>query len=163
MMKFNKIRMGVKSVILLLAISALFLLGLFILRSTSKVNKSPSLKISLNKSEYKIGDNLKVMFANLSSKNMCFSSFYPYLMQKAQVDGLKHKYNWKTYSYPKTNQKDIVKDCFKPQETKTFLIKLDNVYQEGTYRLSIPICFGCKKGDLFRDDQNFHSEKFKIE
>ena len=158
MKKIKKIEFSHRFIILSSIITVLLLLGLFILRSAKRANP---LTITLDKNEYSVNDNLKVTFKNISSKNICFSSNYHYLLEKPEKDGLTHQYAWKPILYSKSIQKDIADDCISPSRAKTFSVSLVDV-GKGNCRLSVPICFSCQKGESFHKNRELYSPEFNI-
>lgn len=158
MRQTKQIKFSHRFIILSLAIITLILVGLFILQSAKRVNP---LVITLDKSDYRVGDNLEITFKNISSKNVCLSSNYPYLLEEPEKDGLTHQYTWKPASSSKISEKNVIGYCIAPSQTRSLSIDLTQK-GKGHYRLSIPICFNCKEGELFHKSRGLYSPEFNI-
>lgn len=158
MKKFKKVIFSHRFIIFSLSIIFLLLLGLFILHSAKRANP---LIITLDKTEYSLNDNLKVTFKNVSSKNVCFSSNYPYLVEEPEKDGITHQYSWKPVLYSQLNKKDIITNCISASQTKSFSIVSSDI-GKGHFRLDVPICFNCQKGEVFHKSRELYSKEFDI-
>ncbi|MBZ9577900.1 hypothetical protein KJA13_02580 [Patescibacteria group bacterium] len=106
------------------------------------------------KTEYKIGDVIKVKIENNLKKNVCFSSCYPYYLEKKEEE-------WKSYDYMGCPNSDLVKDCIDSRQVKAFELIVPPI-EEGLHRLAISVCIGCNLDEVFREDQKFYSNEFII-
>ena len=158
MRKIHNIKINHRLIILFLAIIILLLLGIFILQSAKKSNP---LDITLNRGSYKVGDSMKIIFKNVTSKNVCFSANYPYSIEQPKKDNLTHQYTWEPLYNNEHLEKDVVESCIPPAQSKTFLISLSQM-KKGHYRLSIQVCLNCQKGELFHKSKELYSPEFDI-
>jgi len=110
--------------------------------------------VSLDKTSYQKGEKLKVAIENNSLKNICFSSCYPYLLEKK--DG-----EWKAYIYEDCQKDNVNEYCINPKEKKAFEIELPLV-ETGSHRISLPVCLDCKEGEAFQESAKFYSDEFTI-
>ena len=110
--------------------------------------------IITDKTEYEAGGNLKVKIKNNFSKQICFSSCYPYLLEKKNE-------KWESYKYVECQKFNGNGHCLKAGQLKAFELTLPKV-SEGLHRLAIPICIGCKSEDIFREDKRFYSNEFTV-
>jgi hypothetical protein len=110
--------------------------------------------IQTDKEKYPPGESLIVTINNNFRKNICFSSCYPYYLEKK--DG-----EWISYPYGKCKKFDITEICMKPNQVKAFEIQLNRA-KEGLHRIAVPACIGCHIVDFFREDKRFYSNEFLI-
>lgn len=106
------------------------------------------------KTEYKIGDVIRVKIENNLKKNICFSSCYPYYIEKKEEE-------WKSYNYIGCPNSDLIKDCIDSRQVRAFELIVPSV-EEGLHRLAISVCIGCNLDEVFREDQKFYSNEFEI-
>ena len=106
------------------------------------------------KTEYKIGDIIKVKIENNLKKTICFSSCYPYYLEKKKEE-------WEGYSYVNCSNSDLVKDCIDSGQVKAFELVTPSI-EQGLNRFAMSICIGCKVDETFREDQRFYSNEFEI-
>jgi hypothetical protein len=111
--------------------------------------------IFTNRTDYRDGEKLKVTIKNTLNENICFSSCYPYYMEKKND-------NWESYDYGICDKENINEVCIEPDEVKAFEIDLVLV-EKGPHRLALPACLGCNVGDYFREIKRFYSNEFIIE
>jgi len=116
---------------------------------------SGSVSISTDKNDYKKGENIIVEIENKTNRNVCFSSCYPYYLEKKDGD-------WESYSYDNCSRIDLTGNCVKPKEKKFFQIEDFSYAKEGFHRLSVPACLGCNLVENFREDKKFYSNEFFI-
>lgn len=110
-----------------------------------------------NKREYPAGTNLDVSIQNNLGKTICFSSCYPYYLQKpAAGNGI-----WQSYDYANCAKADLTTSCIQDKGFKQFRLLLEDV-DSGTNRLMIPVCLGCAVGSEFRQDQIIYSNTFQV-
>jgi len=110
--------------------------------------------IKTDKTEYLKGETLKIHIKNPLKENLCFSSCYPYYLEKKNN-------SWKPYSYVDCPKKDIIEKCVKPKESKTFETTLPQV-KAGLHRLTISACVGCNIGAEFKENKKFFSNEFLV-
>jgi len=139
------------SVILLLAVGGT-IFYIILLRSSHE-NKN-GVNILTDKKEYSPGDTLKVKIENNSGEMICFSSCYPYYLQRKNAD-------WENYSYDDCNKENIADKCIDPQSVKAFELTIPKI-QEGAHRLMIGACVGCRLEESFRADENLFSNDFVV-
>lgn len=113
-----------------------------------------NMQISTDGVEYENGGVSKLKIKNISQKTICFSSCYPYLLQRKDLI-------WKTYNYKDCPDSDIIKTCLAGGETKAFETELPQV-KEGLHRFVVPVCEDCKTKESFRETRRFYSNEFKI-
>lgn len=112
--------------------------------------------ITTYQKEYSQGENPKIKIKNNSEKNICFSSCYPYYLEK-------NNGALESYRYGKCPFADIAEICIKPGEIKAFELLLDKmVVEKGRHRIAIPACLGCTLQENFRKDKFFYSNEFII-
>jgi len=112
------------------------------------------ISIVTDKTEYESGGILKVKIKNNFSKQICFSSCYPYLLENKNE-------NWESYKYAECQKFDGNGHCMKAGELKAFELTLPQI-SDGSHRLAIPICIGCKSEDTFKETTRFYSNEFTI-
>jgi len=112
------------------------------------------LSVSTDKTEYNSDGVLKIAVRNNSRKNICFSSCYPYFLEKKNS-------NFEPYSYSVCQAPNLNQDCVEPNQSKFFETALPPV-EAGLHRLAIPACVGCKIKNNFREDKKFYSNEFVI-
>ena len=111
--------------------------------------------IKTDKTEYQKGNILKLAISNNLRKNVCFSSCYPYLLERKDAD-------WSEYIYQQCPESDINQFCLTASQSKFFEINLPDVNQ-GNHRLVVPVCVNCKDKDNFKEDNRFYSNEFIIQ
>jgi len=108
------------------------------------------------KTEYNKGENLKIKIDNNSKEQICFSSCYPYYLER-------NNGGFKSYQYDNCPKDDIVETCLNPDEIKAFELILDKMeINGGLHRVAIPACVGCAINEHFRKDKWFYSNEFNI-
>jgi hypothetical protein len=140
----------------LIIITGLIALAAIILIAILVPPKTPEeVNVITEKTEYKMGDAIKVKIENNLKKNICFSSCYPYTLEKKEEE------EWKSYNYINCPSSDLVKDCINSGEVKAFELIVP-FFEEGVHRLYVPVCIGCKPDETFGEDQKFYSNEFVI-
>ncbi|KPJ56936.1 hypothetical protein AMJ49_03420 [Parcubacteria bacterium DG_74_2] len=142
----TKILIGILVIIFILVVGWYFL---------EFFQNSGKVLINTDRQEYEIKESLRIKIKNDFRRNICFSSCYPYYLENK--DG-----EWEFYPYGKCLKMDIIENCVKPGQEKTFEIKLEFV-NEGSHRISVPVCQGCAIGDLFSENKRFYSNEFTIQ
>ena len=115
-----------------------------------------SVNIITDKTEYKLGDILKVKIENNSGKTICFSSCYPYIFERKNGE-------WESYHYVDCLDKDVTKICVGPKKIKAFELSVPFLLiEKESHRLAIPACIGCNFNEEFRENQKLYSNDFII-
>jgi len=115
---------------------------------------SASLIITTEKAEYLAGDNLRLKIKNDSGKELCFSTCYPYFLERKEE-------NWERYNYVECKQTNIHNGCIKSEKEKAFELTLPEV-EAGLHRLVVPVCSECKPEEGFKEETEFYSNEFLI-
>jgi hypothetical protein len=110
--------------------------------------------INTDKLEYEKEGVLKLAITNNSGKEVCFSSCYPYLLEKKNGE-------WSPYPYQECGKPDVNGTCLPAHQSKFFEINLPDV-AAGLNRLSLAACLSCRDGDGFKTDQVFYSNEFSV-
>lgn len=131
-------------------------LAIIIVKIDKSSIKNESVDIKTNKSIYFKNEILNITIKNNLNKSICFSSCYPYYLEKKDK-GQK----WKLYPYGKCPRKDIIQTIIYPSKSKTFEIRSFRI-NNGLHRIVVPIDIGCKKGDKFREVKRYYSNEFTI-
>lgn len=113
----------------------------------------PKVKITTRKSEYNLEESLKLDIKNNLEKSVCFSSCYPYRLQKKNT-------KWEDYQYSPCPKEDIVQSCIEPQKSKTFELTLQG--ETGLHRILVPLCLDCQKGQTFIKEKTSYSNEFNV-
>lgn len=108
-----------------------------------------------DKREYLAEETLKVNLRNyFFSKSLCFSSCYPYFIEKGNG-------TWKAYKYQECQDSDKVEKCVRPGELLGFAIPLPKI-ENGAHRISIPVYKDGEVGQDFEENFRFYSNIFEI-
>lgn len=118
-------------------------------------NRSSGLEITTEMEGYDKEDLLKVKIVNKTDKDICFSSCYPYYLEREKEEG------WKSYSYSNCSDENLAVACIVSKDVKAFELVLPPTI-EGSHRLAIPICYDCDEGDNFEAQKKFYSNEFII-
>ena len=111
--------------------------------------------ITTETQEYASGQDLKLQIkSSFLLKRFCFSSCYPYFLEKNNGE-------WRTYSYVSCPFFDKIETCIGPRESKIFLISLPAV-KPGKHRISVPVCQDCQSGQEFQETGRFFSNEFEV-
>ena len=110
--------------------------------------------IILDNSNYSVGDKMKLKIENNSDSSICFSSCYPYYIEK--MDG-----EWKKYNYQECQKENLVYSCIASNNKKAFEIDVPKI-NKGEHRIALPACMNCVLNDLFIENNIFYSDIFKI-
>lgn len=129
---------------------ALIVLGLFFILERSK-----GVEVSTDKNSYGAGNALTVSIKNNLGGEICFSSCYPYYLEKKRSD-------WVDYDYDECLKRDEVAKCIRQGDVKTFKIVLTQS-ETGEHRLKIPVCVECQIGQDFKADKVYYSNSFQIQ
>lgn len=118
------------------------------------LGKSGGVEVSTDKLEYAPGDSQIVSIKNDLGNTVCFSSCYPYRLEKRDDE-------WDAYEYDECPDKDVADVCLGQGEAKKFKITLDEA-KAGVHRISIGACVGCSVGESFKEDKIFYSNSFEV-
>ncbi len=99
----------------------------------------------------KEGEDLKIQITNRKQEPICFSSCYPYFLEKKEEE-------WNSYQYDRCPEEDIIETCILPGGKRAFLLLAE--IEEKTHRISIPFCSLCKEGDVFKEEGKIYSQEF---
>lgn len=133
------------------------LIGIFIILIIGILGflwKGQKIVIEPDNIKYDNGGTLKMNIENYFLRKVCFSSCYPYFLEKK--DGA-----WKSYLYQNCNKPDLIEKCIEPGKTKAFEIPLP-VVKKGLHRIAVPLCENCKIGESFKETKRFYSAEFEI-
>ena len=139
----------------LITLIGLILLGLIILAVFLIPPKVPEeVNIITDAKEYGIGDVLKVKIENNLKENICFSSCYPYTIEKKNGE-------WNSYCYEDCLDSDLNESCVGSREVKAFEFVIPSI-DTGFHRLGISACIGCNVDEIFEQGQKLYSNDFLI-
>ncbi|KPJ54807.1 hypothetical protein AMJ47_03075 [Parcubacteria bacterium DG_72] len=113
-----------------------------------------AISIVTDKKEYTLGENLKVKIANNTRDKLCFSTCYPYYIEKKDEE-------WTSYKYKECPEQDMVDSCVEAKDVKAFELTIPAV-EKGLHRLMIQACVGCKANELFIKEKELFSNPFTI-
>lgn len=111
-------------------------------------------EVLTDKTEYQKEESLNVNIKNNLTENICFSSCYPYLLEKQNGE-------WKSYDYGECQKSDVNETCIESGQIRDFEITLSQT-EEDYHRIAIPICIDCKLGEEFKESKRFYSNEFTI-
>ncbi|MBU2634933.1 hypothetical protein KJ841_00455 [Patescibacteria group bacterium] len=140
----------------ILIISAgLIALGLIILAAFLIPPGVPEeVHITTNIEEYTVGDVLKVKIENNLKENICFSSCYPYTIEKRNG-------GWSSYRYQDCLGSNLNENCIDSRQVKAFELVVPLI-ETGFHRLGISACIGCNVNEVFKEGQKLYSNDFLI-
>lgn len=110
--------------------------------------------IITNAGEYSAGDVLKIRVENNLKESVCFSSCYPYTIEKKNGE-------WTPYHYESCLENNLNQSCIGSREIKAFELVVPFI-ETGFHRLSISACVGCSANQIFREGKKFYSNDFLI-
>ena len=139
----------------LILIPIFLVLSVAVWQAWKSFSFSGSVSITTEKSEYKKGVSIIVKIANETNRNICFSSCYPYYLEKKNGQ-------WKSYLYDNCPRLDLTGNCIRPKGEKLFQIEDLSYAKEGLHRLAIPVCLGCNLVENFKESKRFYSNEFLI-
>jgi hypothetical protein len=137
---------------ILIGVMALAVGGLALFCGAAK-----KLEVRTDKDLYAVATSLIVNIKNDLGQTICFSSCYPYRLERIQPDGDK----WIGYEYGDCPKKDEVAACIDKNGSKKFQLQLDEA-EPGTHRLEIAACTACSVGEPFKAEKVFYSNSFQI-
>lgn len=135
-------------------LAVIILIAYFLPRQPEGQLTAQTVKILTDRSEYSPGDALKVKIENNLEEKICFSSCYPYYIQKRNG-------NWESYHYIECSKENVVDNCVDPKTVKAFELEVPPV-NDGPHRLAIGACLNCELKELFRKEKNFFSNRFFV-
>jgi hypothetical protein len=116
-----------------------------------------ALTIRTDKWEYTPTEKAIIIIENTSDKKACFSSCYPFYLEKQEA-------SWQYYRYDQCPEDNIADICVNPYDKKAFEVFLGDLWPTpASHRFVISTCFTCNEGDKFKMDEIFFSNVFKIE
>ncbi len=140
---------------ILIILTGLIVLGLIILAAfLIPSNVSEEVNIITDAKEYRIGDVLKVKIENNLKENICFSSCYPYNIEKKNEE-------WDSYRYEDCLNSNLNENCIDSREIKAFEFVIPSI-DTGFHRLGISACIGCNVDEIFKQGQKLYSNDFLI-
>jgi len=140
---------------ILITLAGLIVLALIILAVFLIPPDVPEgVNITTNAEEYSTGDVLKIKIENNLKESLCFSSCYPYAIEKKNG-------GWNSYSYENCLENNLNESCIGSRQVKAFELIVPFI-ESGFHRLSIPACVGCSANESFREGQKFYSNDFLI-
>lgn len=140
---------------ILIILVGLVLLGLIILVAfLIPPNVPEEVNVITDAREYRIGDVLKVKIENNLKENICFSSCYPYNIEKENGE-------WSSYQYENCSDSNLNENCISPREIRAFELVIPFI-DTGSHRLGISACIGCNADEAFEQGQKFYSNDFLI-
>lgn len=126
-------------------------------QSSTPINDYESLSIHTDKEEYDHKDKAIIIIENISDNNVCFSSCYPFYIQKKDM-------TWENFKYGQCLQKDVAETCINPYGKKAFEVSLEDMgIASANHRFVVTACLNCNIGDDFRIDEIFFSNEFKVD
>ena len=137
-----------------LIILVLIILLSFLLPSQPKEGPLEEVKVITENWSYDTGYSLKIKIENNLKEEICFSSFYPYYLEKKNGE-------WTDYNYVECPDGNISKDCIDSKTVKAFELVIPDV-REGIHRIALSACVGCNFSESFEEDKRFYSNAFII-
>lgn len=142
-------------IVLLFIIAISFIVIFFyVLPEKQKEIKQEGINILTDKKEYEVGDELRVKIENNSQENICFSSCYPYYIERKNV-------TWERYRYQDCPEEDKISNCVEANSVKAFELTIPKI-TEGSHRLLVRACINCGLDGIFKEDKNLFSNQFII-
>lgn len=118
------------------------------------VAQAKVVEIATRNTIYASSDFIEVSIRNESGRPVCFSSCYPYYLEK-------HSSQWEGYDYANCGQSDVAGQCIPAKDVKAFQLVTDTI-ETGKYRIKVPVCTGCAEGEPFRKDSVEYSNEFEV-
>lgn len=140
---------------ILIILAGLILLGLIILVAfLIPLDVPEEINVITDAGEYMAGDVLKVKIENNLKENICFSSCYPYNIEKKNGE-------WTSYRYENCPDSNLNKSCISPKQVRAFELVIPFI-EKGFHRLGISACIACNVDEAFEESQKFYSNDFLI-
>ena len=143
----------IKILITLLVIVIVLIVGWFVL---DNYQGSQGVIVVTDKTDYEKQEMLRDSIENKLGDNICFSSCYPYRLEKRNENG-----EWVAYSYEACPKDDVNENCINSEQKKLFEINLFFI-EEGTHRIVLPVCIDCMLKEEFKESKRFYSNVFEI-
>lgn len=115
----------------------------------------PEFGVELSKQTYDKGEEVRITVQNNSTKQVCFSSCYPYYLQA-------EKGAWQSYNYPDCPEEDLNVSCITSGGTKEFEFTLEGNIETELHRVAIPVNEEGKAKEAFEEDKKVYSEPFDV-
>ena len=136
--------MSKKDIIIIIAglaiLAAIILISYFL----PEEQKEKNIDISTDKQEYTLGELLRVKIMNNTKDKVCFSTCYPYFIERKEE-------NWIAYEYEDCSQQDTVDSCVESSQVKAFEFNVP-VLKKGSHRLMIQACVACQDNQIFKKE-----------
>ncbi len=140
---------------ILIILAGLIVLGLIILAALLiPPEVSEKVDIITNAKEYRAGDVLKVKIENNLKESICFSSCYPYNIEKKNGE-------WSSYRYEDCLDRNLNESCIDSRQVKAFELVIPFI-ETGFHRIGISACIGCNTNEVFKEGQKLYSNDFLI-
>lgn len=136
------------ALVLILVAGAGFLLG--------RKSGQSVISVDLAQQNYEKGEQVELTIRNNTSEQICFSSCFPYYLQRRKND------KWVTYDYPSCSDEDLSTSCISPSQVKKFRLTLEKYVRANSHRFAIPIFKGGEKGEKFEETERIYSEPFEV-
>jgi len=133
---------------ILLALLLILVLG-FLLKTPQEVI------VTTDQVGYASGETPIMTIKNNLTSNICFSSCYPYYLEKKNGE-------WESYLYEECEKPDLVENCVEPKQTKSFKFTIPAI-GSGFHRIAVPSCLDCQIGQTFEENERFYSNEFTID
>jgi hypothetical protein len=144
------------AILFILLIFSIFFYGYSLKISSVPIDNQEDLKVSTDKQEYGQNEKSIIVIENVSEKKACFSSCYPFFVQKQES-------TWRSYEYETCPKENIAEVCINPYGKKAFEVILeDQGILAGNYRFIVSACTKCNVGDRFETSEVFFSNEFKV-
>jgi hypothetical protein len=138
-----------KKIIIVILLVILLVLAFNFLRKTPG-----EVTITTDQTEYESGEAPTMTIENSLSSNICFSSCYPYYLEK-------NNGQWKSYPYAECEELDLVEKCIESDQAKGFELVV-SLIETGLHRIAVPSCVDCQIGEKFEENRRFYSNEFTI-
>lgn len=112
------------------------------------------INVLTDKKEYGVGEELKVKIENNSPESICFSSCYPYYIERK--DG-----SWERYRYEDCPKEDMINNCIGANSVKAFELTVPKIVK-GSHRLLVRACVNCGLNEAFKEDKHLFSNQFIV-
>lgn len=139
----------------LIIVIGLVILGVIIVFSLFIPDEVKTVEAITDNSNYAIGGKLRIKIQNNLEEKICFSSCYPYYIEKKNG-------GWSGYEYNGCYDDDIAENCIDPDGIKAFQFEIPSI-EKGTHRIVLPICVGCTESNIFKEGKRFYSNNFNID
>lgn len=138
----------IKTAIISIFLFIIIFLGYLYFRST------PEVVLLTDKFEYIEGEYPKIKISNNTEETICFSSCYPFYLERKDKE-------WAKYEYNRCKKEDRADYCIEKEDSKTFEI-LTPYAETGIHRVHVSACLSCKPGQKFITEKDYYSNNFKI-